>query len=66
MIKALAISLLERQENRRKFKLQKKNKKAKNSFYDCFSLFFFLEKEILYVDHLRWNEKDNDHLKLFK
>ena len=23
-----------------------------------------LEKEILYVDHLRWNEKDNDHLKL--
>ena len=25
-----------------------------------------LEKEILYVDHLRWNEKDNDHLKLFK
>ena len=26
----------------------------------------FLEKEILYVDHLRWNEKDDDHLKLFK
>tara|TARA_B100001057_G_scaffold20494_1_gene18897 strand:+ start:585 stop:926 length:342 start_codon:yes stop_codon:yes gene_type:complete len=25
-----------------------------------------LEKEVLYVDHLRWNEKDNDHLKLFK
>ena len=25
-----------------------------------------LEKEILYVDHLRWNEKDDDHLKLFK
>ena len=25
-----------------------------------------LEKEILYVDHLRWQEKDKDHFKLFK
>ena len=25
-----------------------------------------LEKEILYVDQLRWNKKDNDNLKLFK
>ena len=24
-----------------------------------------LEKEILYIDHLRWN-KDDEHLKLFK
>ena len=25
-----------------------------------------LEKELLIVDHLRWNKKDNDHLKLSK
>jgi hypothetical protein len=25
-----------------------------------------LEKEILYIDHLRWNKEDDEHLKLFK
>ena len=25
-----------------------------------------LEKELLIVDHLRWNKKDNDHLKISK
>lgn len=25
-----------------------------------------LEKEILYIDHLRWNKQDGEHLKLFK